>query len=108
MPRRQPPTSLRLVEGPLPMRGQARHTLPSVPRPALVSVNVSRSLNWSSSARSEPRAAVLSPPGLSHAGRGVGAGSPPVRGPWDHSRVVSLPIDVGSVLPLPKPVAISP
>lgn len=31
-----------------------------------------------------------------------------VRGPWDHSVAVSLPIDVDAVLALPKPVAISP
>lgn len=31
-----------------------------------------------------------------------------MRGPWDHSRAVSLPIDVGTVLSVPKPVAISP
>ena len=34
MPRRPPPTPLRLVEGPLPPRRQPKHTLPSLPRPA--------------------------------------------------------------------------
>ena len=34
MPRRPPPSPLRLVEGPLPSRRQPKHTLPSVPRPA--------------------------------------------------------------------------
>ncbi|OCH95287.1 hypothetical protein OBBRIDRAFT_788481 [Obba rivulosa] len=34
MPRRAPPTPLRLVSGPLPGRGQPKHTLPSMPRPA--------------------------------------------------------------------------
>ncbi|RDX42679.1 hypothetical protein OH76DRAFT_1362362 [Lentinus brumalis] len=34
MPRRLPPTPLRLHEGPLPPRGKPRHTLPSLPRPA--------------------------------------------------------------------------
>ncbi|KAJ7445798.1 hypothetical protein B0H11DRAFT_402990 [Mycena galericulata] len=33
MPRRAPPTSLRLVQGPVPPRSLPRHTLPSVPRP---------------------------------------------------------------------------
>ncbi|KIP10334.1 hypothetical protein PHLGIDRAFT_125677 [Phlebiopsis gigantea 11061_1 CR5-6] len=34
MPRRPPPTPLRLVNGPLPPRRQPKHTLPSLPRPA--------------------------------------------------------------------------
>ncbi|KAI0928233.1 hypothetical protein AcV5_005862 [Taiwanofungus camphoratus] len=34
MPRRPAPTPLRLIEGPLPSRGQPKHTLPSFPRPA--------------------------------------------------------------------------
>ncbi|KAH9946350.1 uncharacterized protein BXZ73DRAFT_95849 [Epithele typhae] len=34
MPRRSPPTPLRLHDGPLPPRGQPRHTLPSLPCPA--------------------------------------------------------------------------
>ncbi|GBE82520.1 hypothetical protein SCP_0409040 [Sparassis crispa] len=33
MPRRLPPTPLRLVSGPLPSRGRPKHTLPSLPRP---------------------------------------------------------------------------
>lgn len=36
MPRRPPPTPLRLVQGPLPLRSKPRHTLPSVPRPTYV------------------------------------------------------------------------
>ncbi|KAH9857807.1 hypothetical protein C2E23DRAFT_881373 [Lenzites betulinus] len=34
MPRRSPPTPLRLHAGPLPARGHPKHTLPSLPRPA--------------------------------------------------------------------------
>lgn len=34
MPRRPPPTPLRLITGPLPTRRQPKHTLPSLPRPA--------------------------------------------------------------------------
>ncbi|KAL1947550.1 hypothetical protein VTO73DRAFT_13274 [Trametes versicolor] len=34
MVRRSPPTPLRLHNGPLPSRGQPRHTLPSLPCPA--------------------------------------------------------------------------
>ncbi|KZT74234.1 hypothetical protein DAEQUDRAFT_295721 [Daedalea quercina L-15889] len=33
MPRRLAPTPLRLVQGPLPKRGEPKHTLPSLPRP---------------------------------------------------------------------------
>lgn len=34
MPRRPAPSPLRLHQGPLPARGQPKHTLPSLPRPA--------------------------------------------------------------------------
>ncbi|EJF62462.1 hypothetical protein BD309DRAFT_976553 [Dichomitus squalens] len=34
MPRRQPPSALRLHVGPLPPRGKPKHTMPSLPRPA--------------------------------------------------------------------------
>lgn len=34
MPRRAAPTPLRLIQGPLPKRGEPKHTLPSLPRPA--------------------------------------------------------------------------
>lgn len=33
MPRRSPPSSLRLVSGPIPTRGQPKHTLPVAPQP---------------------------------------------------------------------------
>jgi len=42
MPRRPPPTSLLLVQGPLPSRGKPKHTLPSLPRPTLLPPNLSR------------------------------------------------------------------
>lgn len=180
MPRRPPPSSLLLVKGPIPSRGQSKHTLPSVPRPVHVPTDLSRTVTR---AAPEPRVAVASPydsaysrvhafstenlssgldrrvprrrsverdldtsglvlpfiPNSSAMTRRTGVtvrpalgssagyasvaslspmttpspGSSPspqpaMRGPWDHSRAVSLPIDVGSVLALPKPVAISP
>lgn len=182
MPRRPPPSSLRLHKGPVPSRGGAKHTLPSVPRPVVIPSDVSRatssrpaphsrqssvatSLSPSSSAsisvysspeqelnnpwgrpyrRSTERALESSGLGLpplpnssspSRSRRGSSSNSSLVstpvssgsasqsqssevfeqqeqpqfrRGPWDHSRAVSLPFDVGSVLALPKPVAISP
>ena len=33
MPRRPPPTPLRLHQGPMPSRGKPKHTMPSLPRP---------------------------------------------------------------------------
>ncbi|KAL5529453.1 hypothetical protein ACEPAG_5438 [Sanghuangporus baumii] len=180
MPRRPPPSSLLLAKGPIPGRGQAKHTLPSAPRPVHVPTDISRAVTR---AAPEPRVAITSPydsaysrahahstedvssgmvsrlprrrsvergldtSGLAlpfvqntsgtsgrigitvHTALGSSAGyvsaaslspmttpspassassQPPMRGPWDHSRAVSVPIDVGSVLALPKPVAISP
>ncbi|KAL5532912.1 hypothetical protein ACEPAF_4686 [Sanghuangporus sanghuang] len=180
MPRRPPPSSLLLFKGPIPGRGQAKHTLPSAPRPVHVPTDISRAVIR---AAPEPRVAITSPydsaysrvcaystedvssgmasrqprrrsvergldtSGLApsflpnpsgtsgrigisvHTTLGSSAGyasaaspspmttpspgsspssQPPMRGPWDHSRAISLPIDVGSVLALPKPVAISP
>jgi len=166
MPRRPPPTALRLIPASQPLpRGVAKHTLPSVPRPALMQQDVSRvaivdaphpragtrqsdrayagagSVYVSAAPAADYSAAQPQPRrrqterGLGSSGigtKGVSAvvvggpgsrystpspspmssdGSPlpeAMRGPWDHSRAVSLPIDVGTVLPAPKPVAISP
>ncbi|EJD02117.1 uncharacterized protein FOMMEDRAFT_109294 [Fomitiporia mediterranea MF3/22] len=105
MPRRPPPTSLRLHKGPMPSRGQAKHTLPSVPRPVHVPSDVTRS---TVKPAPEPRIMATPPHGSVYSQRHAHSIEDPVRGPWDHSRAVSLPIDVGSVLALPKPVAISP
>lgn len=184
MPRRPPPTSLHLHKGPVPARGLAKHTLPSLPRPVVVPSDVSRS-SASRSALHVRQDSSSSPPSVystpdkeretasysrpqrrstERALEASGLGLPPlptssspppprltrsgsssssanssftttpissdssaylpdqrqneveesgdlsqrVRGPWDHSRAVSLPFDVGSVLALPKPVAISP
>jgi hypothetical protein len=221
MPRRPPPTSLRLVQGPLPSRAEPKHTLPSFPRPVVVPNDVSRagghghayghnnptptprhamrtpssggsvysseasmmgdvningasgkvgrpqlqprrrstehglegsgltlpflpsssassasspitgsgsvssantspltnSLSQSHSRRqirhASSSASLSSQCSTSSGGLGDDEGRyervpEPVRGPWDHSRAVSLSFDVGSVLALPKPVAISP
>ncbi|PAV24370.1 hypothetical protein PNOK_0143800 [Pyrrhoderma noxium] len=55
MPRRPPPTSLRLVKGPLPARGHAKHTLPSVPRPVLDASDLARVVTVSIPRVPEPR-----------------------------------------------------
>jgi len=153
MPRRPAPSSLILHKGSLPMRGQPRHTLPSVPRPtfapsiassstsrnvlpdvvvppasmyslpagnvSVTSVYSARSFSSSEFSLSQParrsieRDLVLPnlSPSLSPMSPSYSPGAPPrkvVRGPWDHSRAVSLPIDVDAILTPPKPVAISP
>lgn len=156
MPRRPAPSSLILHKGSLPMRGQPKHTLPSVPRPTFapsiassttsrnvlpdvaasvvpptsmyslpagnVSVNSvysARSFSSSEFSLSQPtrrsieRDLVLphlspSPSPMSPSYSPVPSPRRIVRGPWDHSRAVSLPIDVDAILTPPKPVAISP
>ena len=70
-PRRAPPTSLRLHQGPMPSRGQPKHTLPSLPRPAFSPPASTR--------RSDTRSAspdILSPhPNPYGSGTGTGAGT---------------------------------
>lgn len=174
MPRRPPPTALRLVPATqLLPRGVPKHTLPSIPRPALMLQDNLRVTTWEtpgrrfslgserthaggSSVYSSGQASSVASlstvdfgatqpqpkrrqteRGLDSSGIGTKSipaviidavpgsrfttpspspmsseGSPAsrgvMRGPWDHSRILSLPIDVGTVLPAPKPVAISP
>ncbi|TDL27226.1 hypothetical protein BD410DRAFT_782301 [Rickenella mellea] len=138
MPRRPPPTSLRLAQGPTPTRGQPKHTLPSIPRPTFYPSKLSGTYYPRVTeplgvapptlpvTRSPPDGYLplycsVSLPGSrrnSSSGEGEGghdlqrsAGAEPkktTRGPWDHSGSISLPINVESILTLPKPVAISP
>ncbi|KAK0228214.1 hypothetical protein IW262DRAFT_1490274 [Armillaria fumosa] len=107
MPRRPPPTALRLVPGPAPPRNAPKHTLPAVPRPTFYPPHsvgrgpspparglhcLDMASNHSNSSRSS-----------------VARRSESVRirrGPWDHSGSVRVPVDVDHLLPLPKPVAI--
>lgn len=125
MRRRGPPSSLRLVQGPLPPRYQPKHTLPSVPRPVF------------QPEASLPRGPAPAPrtrqPNLDHlifpdlppfslelaaicrpssSGSSTPTSSPSwsptkrVRGPWDDSSCFNFAVDVDSILALPKPVAI--
>ncbi|KAJ7929318.1 hypothetical protein B0H13DRAFT_1964827 [Mycena leptocephala] len=110
MPRRSPPTSLRLVQGPVPARSVPKHTLPSVPRPTFSQPAV---LVRGPSPRQQARQqedpvlaakfteipAILIPPTPSSRGS--------LRGPWDHSGSISTPIDMESLLTPMKPVALA-
>ncbi|KAI0713270.1 hypothetical protein C8Q76DRAFT_796252 [Earliella scabrosa] len=145
MPRRSPPTPLRLHNGPLPPRGQPRHTLPSLPRPAfhgpvpvvnagpvprarmshnelptLVIPDVAAPTAFSTMSAIAALTAVepswSGPSSPTSAGSGsMTARSPPsskkskefVRGPWDHSGCIQVPIDVGAMLPPPMPAAVN-
>lgn len=49
MPRRPPPSSLNLIQGPLPGRGEPKHTLPSRPRPTFCPGSSDASLSSSKS-----------------------------------------------------------
>ncbi|EGO21690.1 hypothetical protein SERLADRAFT_474423 [Serpula lacrymans var. lacrymans S7.9] len=122
MPRRSPPTALRLVQGPLPPRSQPRHTLPSVPRPvfqpvaylprgpsptprpripgesaATYSQLPPLDINFSSAPSSNSSSPVL--------GSSPASGSR-VRGPWDHHRSIELRVDIDSILKMPMPVVV--
>ncbi|KAF8894439.1 hypothetical protein BD779DRAFT_838153 [Infundibulicybe gibba] len=120
MPRRAPPTSLRLVSGPIPPRSGPRHTLPSVPLPAFHPITLNsvshethrRAQGWSSwqpwrsTSDLTDCPETVSPVDPDMSSR---SGSPKsIRGPWDHSRTIPLPFDVENLLAAPKPVAISP
>ncbi|KAI0057131.1 hypothetical protein BV25DRAFT_1785881, partial [Artomyces pyxidatus] len=110
MPRRPPPTSLRLIDGPLPPRGRSKFTLPSLPRPIFNPPStaprgpVPRARQLPTERRSvSPQGSVqLGSPSPSSPGGGKLA-----RGPWDHSQSIAVPFDVASVLAAPKPAAVT-
>ncbi|KAI0085429.1 hypothetical protein BDY19DRAFT_446811 [Irpex rosettiformis] len=167
MPRRNPPTPLRLHQGPLPSRTQPKHTLPSVPRPTFVplapagpgplprtriqeavpvvhydalrlsynqlpilakpsrltsgsSQSHSRQSSWDSDGATSPTGSVYTNGSVSRRSSVDSLASDsnwqeeeknhmPVRqrGPWDHSASIQVHVDVESVLPLPRPVAVN-
>lgn len=123
MRRRGPPSSLRLVQGPLPARSQPRHALPSVPRPVF-----HPEAFLSRGPAPAPRTRQANPSHLifpdlpltlelaaicrpSSSGNSTPTSSPTwsptkrVRGPWDDSSCFDFVVDVDSILALPKPVA---
>ncbi|ETW85659.1 hypothetical protein HETIRDRAFT_414650 [Heterobasidion irregulare TC 32-1] len=123
MPRRPPPTALRLIDGPLPARGKSKFTLPSIPRPTFHPPStvargpVPRSREVTSvitaNAVTSPQSQPSHLPIPSPVSTGRASPSPSLqsskltRGPWDHSRSISVPFDVESVLAPPKRVAVS-
>jgi len=132
MPRRQPPTALRLVTGPTPPRNRPKHTLPSIPAPTFHAASSITPKHAAPRQTAEKRArmtfAQLPPLDISFtttssgntspvsAGsvksvgsiKGLGAGGKVQRGPWDHSGTIALDINVESMLAPLKPVAVSP
>ncbi|KAI0747851.1 hypothetical protein C8Q80DRAFT_1120486 [Daedaleopsis nitida] len=130
MPRRSPPTPLRLHNGPLLPRGMPRHTLPSLPRPAfqcpIPTVNAgpiprTRMTHTELPVLDIPN--IAAPSALEPSVSWSGPSSPTsassmsstrskrskefVKGPWDHSGTIQVPIDVGAMLPPPMPAAIN-
>ncbi|KAJ7236712.1 hypothetical protein B0H12DRAFT_1139852 [Mycena haematopus] len=109
MPRRSPPTSLRLVQGPVPPRSVPRHTMPSMPRPTWcqpTAVARGPSPRPQAGHKEDPVLAakfseipsILIPPTPTSQGT--------KRGPWDHSGSIQLPLDVETLLSPLKPVAL--
>ncbi|PPQ70280.1 hypothetical protein CVT24_000843 [Panaeolus cyanescens] len=93
MPRRSPPSSLRLAQGPTPSRDTPKHRLPSLPMPAFqvraADENIIRANAGQPRRRAEDEvklAVVNKEPGR-------------LRGPWDHSGSISIRVDVDSLLP---------
>ncbi|PIL23743.1 hypothetical protein GSI_13493 [Ganoderma sinense ZZ0214-1] len=137
MPRRSPPTPLRLHVGPLPPRSVPKHTMPSLPRPAFH--GAAPTINTTTGAIPRPRMTHIELPSLvipepaapstalTAASLETQAWSGPssptsaestrsttrkksrefTRGPWDHSGAIHVPFDVGAVLPPPMPAAIN-
>ncbi|KAK7043758.1 hypothetical protein VNI00_008370 [Paramarasmius palmivorus] len=112
MPRRPPPSALRLVPGPTPPRNAPKHTMPSVPRPTFCPSSIvakgpaspprrrhKSGSSWSSTDCADvpylPSTQSVSP-------------APPVkiRGPWDHSGSIRLSFDEDSLLAPLKPVVV--
>lgn len=132
MPRRPPPTALRLATGPTP-RYNLKHVLPSIPLPTFHPLPISGSYsNYASAPRhtTERRQRIthaeLPPLDIPFFADGNGSrsgnssptsagstsmkagGGQIVRGPWDHSGSISFEFDVESMLAPLKPVVVSP
>ncbi|KAJ7470376.1 hypothetical protein FB451DRAFT_335911 [Mycena latifolia] len=125
MRRRSPPTSLRLVQGPVPPRSVPKHTLPSVPRPTFAQPatvvrgptprqQVTQREDPLLAAKFADLPAILIPSTSPLPGSLLSATTPIVsprsrgsmRGPWDHSGSITTPIDMESLLTPLKPVAL--
>ncbi|KAJ7582511.1 hypothetical protein C8J56DRAFT_954956 [Mycena floridula] len=126
--RRSPPTALRLITGPTPPRSTPKHTLPSVPRPTFHSPST---IPRGPSSPPRRQLTTLPQPGLDSpsdyptslftpTGYDSTTSSTPsstasfsprsspkaLRGPWDHSGSILVPIDLEHCLTPLKPVLV--
>ncbi|KDR81379.1 hypothetical protein GALMADRAFT_60000 [Galerina marginata CBS 339.88] len=92
MPRRSPPSSLRLTQGPMPPRSAPKHTLPSLPRPAFRRPSEGELLQAQMRAR-ERHDGIVTVAREEKEKR--------IRGPWDHSGSISVAVDVDRLLQTP-------
>ncbi|KAF8163076.1 hypothetical protein B0H34DRAFT_694056 [Crassisporium funariophilum] len=91
MPRRSPPSSLRLAPpGPTPMRSTPKHIMPSVPRPAM-----RRPCESSVTAQAQARARSRPEENVVVAEK---AAVRTLRGPWDHSGSIATCVNVDRLL----------
>ncbi|KAH6918765.1 hypothetical protein BKA70DRAFT_1248205 [Coprinopsis sp. MPI-PUGE-AT-0042] len=91
MPRRAPPTALRLVPGPAPPRNAPKHVLPAPPQPVqMAPVPVKKTT---------PEPPTFDP--MAFFGE---APSDRVLGPWAHSSGLRVAIPIGRLLAPPAPV----
>ncbi|KAJ7756808.1 hypothetical protein DFH07DRAFT_958948 [Mycena maculata] len=116
-PRRSPPTSLRLVQGPVPPRSVPRHTLPSVPRPTFSQpAAVARGPAPRQQSAREGRTKfmdleIVIPPLSSSLSSSSSSTSSRKfqRGPWDHAGSIGevLDLNVEELLTPLKPAALA-
>ncbi|KAI6036887.1 hypothetical protein BKA83DRAFT_684368 [Pisolithus microcarpus] len=104
MPRRPPPSALRLFQGPLPPRSEPKHRLPSVPSPTFYPKGALPPV-CARMACTEPTRPSLDISGSSPTSNPCCA-TKRRRGPWDDSSSVDLRVDVDSLLAVPKPVVV--
>ncbi|KAI6151043.1 hypothetical protein BKA82DRAFT_1000921 [Pisolithus tinctorius] len=111
MPRRPPPSALRLFHGPLPPRSEPKHRLPSVPSPTFYPQGALPH-QPSPPPRAKPSSTRVACSELDTSMCGPSPTSSPCsttkrrRGPWDHSSSIELRVDVDSLLAVPKPVVV--
>ena len=123
MPRRPPPTALRLISGPTPARSAPKHVLPSVPQPIFHPISEPSIIPLHGPPKqavghhegiSQPQLPQLDIPlvmsgyesGNSSPDSAVSSKAKMVQGPWDHSGIITLDFDVTRVLTPLKSVAI--
>ncbi|KAG6874327.1 hypothetical protein C0995_001552 [Termitomyces sp. Mi166 len=110
MRRRAPPSSLRLVPGPIPPRNSPKHRLPSLPPPIFYPTPAMKQ----TATRGRNRSFVLPSLDILPREKGVKADphprlavTPKLRGPWDHSGCITVSFDVENVLAPLQPAAVN-